>query len=200
MHRLVAVATVLHSILATGGGREDRVEYAATIPFPWIPGVQGREEPKEVLAESLLNVTRFTEWPGRRADSGSSAIRLCLAPGAAQYFEEIMRQFSLRQSIAERNRLLRIGGPSELAQCDAVFLANLSAWNSYLSESRGKAILTLSTAPDFIERGGMVQLDPNDGSFEVHLDRVQSAGISMQPQMLKQARRIHTGSTERNRS
>jgi hypothetical protein len=88
---------------------------------------------------------------------------------------------SLRARAVER--------PAEESGCDLLFLAGREDSAGMLHAADGKAILTVSDMPDFLDRGGMIQFVTVDDRvrFSVNLSSVSHGGLSLSSELLKVA-------------
>ena len=85
----------------------------------------------------------------------------------------------------------RISRPQDAAHCRILFISSSEdgQLKEILAELEGASVLTVSDAPQFARRGGMVQfiLDGNKVRFEVNLPAAERVGLNLSSELLKLA-------------
>lgn len=145
--------------------------------------------PDEVEAAYLYNFGKFVRWP----QGGHGPLLICVAGG--DNFEQAMAQLVAGEKIDNRSLRVRpVSRPEEVSDCSMLFLGVQAQprLSRYLADSRGKPILTVGDAPDFLTRGGMIQfLQIGDHvRFAVNLDAANRSGLGLSSELLKVAVRV----------
>ena len=144
-----------------------------------------------VKAGFVLNFIKFTQWPAARATPGAP-LRLCALsdtalPGALELLEG--RLVSGRP-IGVRRRV----PPTDLRQCDAVFLGegDAPALDGVLRQLGSAPVLTLGDLPGFVAAGGMIglRIESDRVRFDVNLAVAQRSGLALSSQMLQLAGQV----------
>lgn len=152
------------------------------------------EEPSKVAltkAAFVLNFGKYTEWPAHRFAAPDSPMQLCLASAGSDIGRAMQRVDGKSvRGHAVRVQVVRPG--ASVADCHILFieqdvLAKHEAWVSSLAEV---PVLTVSDAPGFAERGGVIELVPSDMrlGFEVNLEAAKRAELRLGSQLLALAR------------
>ena len=124
-------------------------------------------------------------WPSARTDTLTLAV--IGDDGATAALQELDgRGFgsgSLRVLDRAERRLLRGFDPLDVAPGSSADL------ESILARAASRPILTVSSADEFCERGGMVQLVSNRGKIRLLINnrRAQAANLALSSQLLKMA-------------
>lgn len=88
-------------------------------------------------------------------------------------------------------RVLRLKTAAEARKCAIAYISASEGdrLGTDLDMLRGRPVLTVSDAADFMKRGGMIQLIVADGHvrFAVNLDAVRSAGLGLSSELLRVA-------------
>jgi hypothetical protein len=164
---------------------------AAAWAFFAIPALQAqnpRPTDYEVKAAYLYNFGRFIEWPGKAVQGGSFTV--CVLgqdPFGPRLDATLAGETIGGKTIVAK----RISGAEESSNCQILFLGltDESRLNKVIADLDKKAVLTVSDAPQFVTRGGMIQfvLEGKKVRFEVNLTATQHAGLTLSSELLKVA-------------
>lgn len=143
----------------------------------------------ELKAAFSVNIARFTAWP----DHPGGELRLCVLGDDA-----VKRAAGAFEGLALGHRTLhvtRIDHEADLKSCHMLYLgAAESARVGYVlgllrPGATPRPVLTISDMPDFIERGGMVQLfrQGEQIRFMVNPSAVIASGLCMSSKLLQLA-------------
>ena len=141
----------------------------------------------DVEAVYLYNFAKFIRWP---AGSPGATINICVA--AQKAFVDSLAKVVAGERIDTRSITVRsIQRPEDEAACDILFMdaSTKDRLAGLLSIASGKPILTVSDTPDFLDRGGMIQLllIGNRMRFAVDLRPTARSGIALSSELLKVA-------------
>ena len=151
------------------------------------------------LTEFIVNITRYTSWPG---DAASKGLTVCYAHGGALLVSATSGLSASSAPIApplqtstapagDTPREVRglpltwrnVNVPAQLPGCNVVWLhADLRpAMREWLSVLQDKPVLTLSNYADFAAEGGIIAAyrSAAEWRFEVNLELLQRSGLSM---------------------
>jgi YfiR/HmsC-like len=172
-------------------------------PFPsGMPALQrGRPTQYDVEAVYLYQFGRFVQWP-EQSNAPPNAFTICVigrdpfgntldgTVAGESIGQQPIKTERLADSIdAKHCRILYIS-PSEDAHLDQI-----------LESLQLAPVLTVSDAPDFVTRGGMIQfvLQENRVRFEINVANAQKAGLTMSSQLLKVASALRGAPSGANR-
>jgi YfiR/HmsC-like len=178
-----------------GGGRICALAFAMVVALNGPASLRAQaSSPTEydIEAAYLFNFMRFVEWPPTTMADGSS-LHICVL--GQDPFGEALDATLAGGSIAGRNvTAVRISEPKESLNCHILFIS--SSENSRLSQillALDKTpVLTVSNAPHFVDRGGMIEFTLERGKvrFEVNLAVSSGAGLVLSSDLLKLAKRV----------
>ncbi|HEY0681376.1 MAG TPA: YfiR family protein [Steroidobacter sp.] len=134
-------------------------------------------------AAYVFNFVKFVDWPeGVAADT----VTICFAGGEGVY-KALTTGIDRKRVGARRLATLQIAEPSATGGCNALYIdAAMATSYTFASEP---AVLTISDAAKFAERGGMIQLFTENHRlrFLVNVDSAQRAGLRISSDLLKLA-------------
>ena len=155
-------------------------------------------------AAYLLNFVRFTEWPAS-ASAGPSPPSSANEPyvigvsGSRPLRDTLIRLVEGQQVRGHPVHIVRTRDVRDLAACHLVYL-NASPDDdglgvpipTALNVLRGKPVLTISPATDFLAQGGLVQLYRVDSylRFDIAATTARSAGLTLNSRLLSLARPV----------
>ena len=166
---------------------------AAAWVFLAIPALQAqnpRPTDYEVKAAYLYNFGRFIEWPGKVTAAQGGSFTVCVLgrdPFGPRLDATLAGETIGGKTIVAK----RISNADESGNCRILFLSltDESRLDKIIADLDKKAVLTVSDAPQFVTRGGMIQfvLEGNRIRFEVNLAATRRAGLSLSSELLKVA-------------
>jgi hypothetical protein len=144
----------------------------------------------EVKAAYLYNFGRFVEWPGRVAAAQRGFFTVCVL--GQDPFGPRLDATLAGETIGGKTIVAqRISSAEESGNCQILFLSltDESRLTKVIADLDKKAVLTVSDAPQFVNRGGMIQfvLEGKKVRFEVNLTATQHAGLTLSSELLKVA-------------
>ena len=138
-----------------------------------------------IVAAFVFNFCKVVTWPAAARDTLTLAV--IGDDGATAALQELDGRGFGSGSL----RVLDRAGDGSLEGCDLLYLVPGSAadLDSILARAASRPILTVSSADEFCERGGMVQLVSNRGKIRLLINnrRAQAANLVLSSQLLKMA-------------
>ena len=141
----------------------------------------------DVQSVYLFDFAKFVRWP-EGADHG--ALTICVA-GPKGYTDTLTRLVKGEQINSRPLAVRAVQTPEDEAGCDIVFIEDAAKdhLDDLLAATEGKAVLTVSDVPGFLDRGGMIQFLMIDKRvrFSVDLRPAVHSGIGLSSELLKVA-------------
>lgn len=146
-----------------------------------------RPSPSDVKAAYLYNFGKFVRWPDA---AGQVPMVICIA--GKDPFGQTVAHLVTGERIRDRPLQVRtLERPEDAGTCAILFVGSTerSRVPGYLAAVLGKPILTVSDAPDFLARGGMIQFVAEEDHirFSVNLNAAGRSGLSLSSELLKVA-------------
>lgn len=141
-------------------------------------------------AAYLFNFLKFVEWP---ASTPSEVITVCFI-GADEVYEALAPGIEDKRAAARRITLRRIDADGEPRGCHVVYIEGSIVANGGASSisSSTQPILTISDAPDFVGRGGIIELFTVDNRlrFRINAEHAQKLGLRISSNLLQLAAEV----------
>jgi hypothetical protein len=144
----------------------------------------------QVKAAFLLNFTRFIEWPPSSFPSDQAPIIIGIlgVNPFGSYLNEIVtdEKIGTHPLIVQQYKSI-----NDLKSCHILFINKLET--EYLAQVagilKGKDILTVSDAPDFLRQGGMILFFTRNNKiqFQINLDAVKATKLDISSKLLRLA-------------
>jgi hypothetical protein len=144
----------------------------------------------QVKAAFLLNFTRFIGWPSSSFTSDQAPIIIGILGNNpfGNYLNEIVTDEKIgpHPLIIQQYKSI-----NDLKSCHILFINKLET--EYLAKVaeilKGKDILTVSDAPDFLRQGGMILFftKSNKIQFQINLDAVKTTKLDISSKLLRLA-------------
>lgn len=155
--------------------------------------VLGQHLENRVKAAYLYNFLLFVNWPETApAADPQTPWRVCVLGETG--LAEALQPMAGRRARGRPVELEPLHDTASLAGCQVVFLAASSATRlpDVVAAARGDAVLTVSDAPGFAQRGGMIGFVLHDGRIriEVNLAAARQAGLEISSKLLEVALRV----------
>lgn len=172
--------------------------YAALLALllQFVPvALHAGDKSAELMAAYVFNFARFVEWPAAQLPQPQTPLAVC-SPDPEALDGHLLR---IHGRVAQSHTVIvKIVSLDEgLAGCHVVFLPATAGprINDWLAMAAGKPLLTVSDAPEFIERGGMIRLFVEADRVQFGIDRAQTlaAGLRVSSRLLALARRPPRG-------
>jgi hypothetical protein len=145
-----------------------------------------QDESREVAAEYrlkaayLFNFTKFVEWP---QDSAAGPLTVCIA--SQNPFGTVLVDAIRHERVNGRPLDVRV--VRQTAGCDVVFIPRGVAYEPYLRAARGRPVLTVGEAPQFLDDGGIINFVVEEGRvrFEINRDAAAQANLTISSHLLR---------------
>ena len=149
-----------------------------------------------VRALYVLNFIRLTEWPASALPDSAPYV---IGISGYRALEDELYRIADRQIVRDRRlRIIRVRSPRDLESCHLVYFGvgndpveepGVSATDA-LPILAGKPVLTVSESPNFLAKGGMINLFREGGNlrFEIATTTVEKAGLTLSSRLLALAR------------
>jgi hypothetical protein len=181
-HMLLRFFTCLISMLL--------LALAQTIP---IAEAQSQTEEYRVKAALLFHFAQLVDWPPSAFASDTSAITLCTL--RQDPFDGELEATLEGKMVGPRPvHILHLKDLHDAAGCHLLFVsANENKRVPSVLTELGKApIMTVGESDGFLEQGGMIRLDVEEGKirFAINLDASEQAGLKISSRMLLLAKTV----------
>jgi YfiR/HmsC-like len=152
-------------------------------------GAHAQTSEYDVKAAYLLNFGKFIRVAGA-PEPQHSTFDICIL--GRDPIGRVMDDIAANESIDDRPvRVSRIADASQGRKCDILFISSFEgdAIREDLAVLGDANALTVSDAPGFLERGGMIQFVPQGDHvrFEVNLDAVDRTHLVLSSELLRVA-------------
>jgi hypothetical protein len=144
----------------------------------------------QLKAVFLFNFAQFVDWPPAAFPDSHSPLVICIL-GDDRFggtLDATVRgeQVNDRPLVVQRYRRL-----DEVGACHILFVSQSEndRLGQIVNALRGRNILTVSDAPDFALRGGMIQFvtDKNKIRLDINLDAAKAASLTISSKLLRPA-------------
>ncbi|HEX9023867.1 MAG TPA: YfiR family protein [Geobacteraceae bacterium] len=145
------------------------------------------EDPYKVEAAFLRNFARYVTWPAGVFAGPGSPWRICIL-GRDPFGDILEKTLKGRMEQGRPFEIFRAETLEELPECNMVFVAHRDATlrRAALAVFRGKPVLTVGDASEFLQEGGIIRLEVKDRvKMSINLDRARSASLTIQTKMLE---------------
>jgi hypothetical protein len=148
---------------------------------------QSKFKEYEVKAAYLYNFGKFVGWPAKNSP-GDNSFPICVL--GQDPFGPALDAVLANQTIDGKGVVAkRVSKSDEALSCRILFisLSETNQLSEILSILDKASVLTVSDAPEFSQRGGMIQfvLEGNKVRFEVNLTNASNAGLTLSSELLK---------------
>ena len=143
--------------------------------------------------EMMRKFAEFVRWPDALAPQQTMQVRVCI------YGEMPMQEFSAIFSKTSASNPIKfmlsaVGQPGDAAGCHMLFIAasRASQVDAALSALAGKPVLTVSDAPGFAEKGGMIGFNIINGKVRYDINNTVFAPsqLKVDAQLLEIANKV----------
>lgn len=163
LYGLVACVFAFSGLTPASAFADDRVEYA-------------------VKAGNIGNIVGFVTWPGGKIASKETKIEICvLGDNPILNISNIIQKKYPTISLVKEARISNVS-----SHCQALFIGTTESeeYDDAVNALKGKPVLTISDAPDFIERGGMVMLLSQGGKVRFVINKGAMERATLHPDTL----------------
>lgn len=145
------------------------------------------KDPYKVEAAFLRNFARYVTWPAGAFAVPGSPWRIGIL-GRDPFGDILEKTFRGRTEQGRPFEIFRADTLEELPECNIVFVAyrNAAKRRAVLAELRGKPVLTVGDAAEFLLEGGIIRFEVGDRvKMSINLDHARSASLTIQTKMLE---------------
>ncbi len=145
------------------------------------------ENPNRVKAAFLRNFARYVTWPSSAFPDSLAPWQVCIV-GRDPFGDMLENTFKGRTEQGHPFEVHRAETLNRLPGCHIVFVAldNPGARRAILGELKGKPILTVSDAPEFLREGGVIRFEVEDRvRMSINLDQARAVSLAVQTRMLE---------------
>jgi len=154
----------------------------------WLPYAAAMEEAPEPALRAVLfyNFLKFAELPAKSTPEQS--LSLCVAARDPELLAAMLR---LREQ-SLRGRALAVRAYEPSADCDAIYVESRARWQAIVNGAGAPRALTVGAFAGFVDEGGIIELsfDRGRSRFDINQAAARQAGIRLNPQLLRLARRL----------
>lgn len=156
-----------------------------------FPVVAEVPENSTVTAALVLNLARFTEWPGNAFENAGANVRLCVL--GDNVIQEAFSQIDSKQVGSRSLAVIHLARIKNLEQCHILYISAQDRGSviQLLAELRRNPVLTIgSEEKHFLEDGGMVLLKLVEGkmNIEINLKAANNSGLKISSRVLQLAK------------
>jgi hypothetical protein len=145
------------------------------------------KNPYKVEAAFLRNFARYVTWPADAFPGPGSPWRIGIL-GKDPFGDVLEKTFRGRTEQGRPFEIFRADTLEGLPECNIVFVAYHEAAlrRAALARFRGRPVLTVGDAPEFLHEGGIIRFEVADRlKMSINLDRARSASLTIQTKMLE---------------
>jgi hypothetical protein len=157
------------------------------------------ENPYKVKAAFLRNFAHYVTWPTDAFPESASS--WCIGILGRDPFGEVLEAtFKGRMEQGRAFEIFRADTPGELPACQIVFVAYKDAAKrrAVLDELKGKPVLTVGDAPEFLREGGVIRFQVSDRvRMSINLDQARAVSLTVQTRMLEVSSDVLENGVER---
>ncbi len=157
-----------------------------------MPGFAAGQEwatgnPYKVEAAFLRNFSHYVTWPAATFADARSPWRIGIL-GRDPFGDTLEKTLKGRVEQGRTYEIFRADKLEDLPECNIIFIAYRDAARrrAVLAELRGKPVLTVGDAAEFLQEGGIIRFEVGDRvKMSINLDRARSASLTIQTKMLE---------------
>jgi hypothetical protein len=144
----------------------------------------------QVKAVFLFNFAQFVEWPPNAFAEESAPLAICVLGDDpfGPYLDDVVRG---EQVNSRRLTIQRFRSPGDVKGCQVLFVSKSQnrSLEKALAAVKGMDALTVSDADDFAARGGMIQLQTENGKIhlKINVDAAKAASLIISSKLLRSA-------------
>ncbi len=145
------------------------------------------QNPYKIEAAFLRNFARYVVWPENAFPSSTAPWQIVVL-GPDPFGEVLEKTLQNHTEQGRAFRVLRTDNYENLPPCQIIYIAYRDSVQrrTALSLLRGKPVLTVSDAPNFMADGGIIQLTVEDRvRMGINLDQARAALLTIKAKMLE---------------
>lgn len=156
--------------------------------------------PNKVKAAFLRNFAHYVTWPIEAFPDRRSPWRICIL-GRDPFGEVLEITFKGRTEQERSFEIFRAETMDKLPECQILYVAsnNPATRRAALGGVKGKAVLTVGDAPEFLKEGGVIRFQVGDRvGMSINLDQARAASLTIQTRMLEVSNEVLENGAIRN--
>jgi hypothetical protein len=149
----------------------------------------------QIKAAFLYNFTQFVEWPAASFENGTAP--LVIGVLGEDPFGSVLQETVKGEKVNGHPLTVQhYDVPKEIGQCHILFVnvGGEAQLKETLTLVKGRHVLTVSDAPDFIKRGGLVRFikENNKIRFQINQEAAKENDIAISSKLLRLAEIVKT--------
>jgi len=157
-----------------------------------LPGLAASQDSamasaNKVKAAFLRNFAHYVSWPDRAFPDDTTPWHIGIL-GQDPFGEDLEITFNGRTEQGRPFKVFRADRLDELPPCQIIFVAYSDPLKrrAALVELKGKPVLTVGDAPEFLREGGVIQFQVVDRvQMSINLDQARAVSLTIQTKMLE---------------
>jgi len=162
----------------------------------WVWAAAGASSEYDVKAALLSHFVAFVEWPQQTFASTDGNFSLCVL-GRDPFNSGLNRAFDGKRVRGHEVVIQRSSRLREFDTCHVLFVSSSEKKriSIIVRELAGRSVLTVSDVADFVDRGGMIQLNRTGSQvqFDINRTAVKRAQLQVSPKLFKLADNVRGG-------
>lgn len=157
------------------------------LPATVASQVAPAENPNRVKAAFLRNFAHYVIWPTRTFPNNMTPWHICIL-GQDLLGEHVETTVKGRTEQGRPFKVFRANTAEELPPCQIIFIAHQdpAQRRAALDKLKGKAVLTVGDAPEFLLEGGIIRFQVDDRvRMSINLDQARAASLTIPTRMLE---------------
>lgn len=145
------------------------------------------ENPNRVKAAFLRNFAHYVTWPAQVFPDSQAPWHICIL-GEDPLSEVVETTVKGRTEQGRPFKVFRANTPDELPSCQIIFIAyqDPAKRRAALDKLKGKAVLTVGDAPEFLHEGGIIRFQVDDRvRMSINLDQARAVSLTIPTRMLE---------------
>jgi len=149
--------------------------------------------PNQVEAAFLRNFARYVTWPVQAFANDRAPWHICVL-GSDGFLDEVLeRTLQGRMEQGRAFEIFRAKTTDQLPACHIVFVGydNAARRRAALEVFKGRPVLTVGDAPEFLEEGGVIRFQVGQNvEMSINLDQARAMSLSVPTKMLEVSREV----------
>ncbi|PKO43074.1 MAG: DUF4154 domain-containing protein [Betaproteobacteria bacterium HGW-Betaproteobacteria-4] len=160
---------------------------ALALPATVASQVVPAENPNRVKAAFLRNFAHYVTWPAQAFPDSQAPWHICIL-GEDPLGELVETTVRGRTEQGRSFKVLRANTAEELPPCQIIFIAyqDPAKRRAALDKLKGKSVLTVGDAPEFLREGGIIRFQVEDRvRMSINLDQARAVSLTIPTRMLE---------------
>jgi hypothetical protein len=140
-----------------------------------------------VEAAFLRNFARYVTWPADAFSGDRSPWTVCIL-GDEHFDDALEKTFQGRTEQGRAFEVVRAGTPEQLPACHIVYVGYPGSHRrrAALQALQKRPVLTVGSAPEFLQEGGIVRLLPGERiEMSINLDQARAVALAIPSKVLE---------------